>query len=359
MADGDAIEKYVRELEASLRRAGRPTEPLVDEARAHLYEDAARIARAEGCSDAEAARRAIARFGDVPEVVAASRRYGRTLAASVARISSLVMLAAFAWTDYSRSSSTSPMAGRSGAHSELLAGRFCFFARAHRSSSSSLLRALAGRGIASRWLTTALQLHAALALALLLTGSARRPSSLTQLRGRTGRSIYVVRGHRLPTSGCGSLIVRADACVRACARSVRSRRSSRSSEWPMSNRDAIDEYVRELEASLRRAARPTQPLADEARAHLHEDAARIAAAEGCGDAEAARRAVARFGVVGEVMRAVRRNSPDRRRASGARRDRAAARRGWPGRWSTRSAPASCGRRAGRICGYRSWPRSCS
>jgi len=97
MADGDAIETYVRELEASLRRAGRPTEPLVDEARAHLYEDAARIARAEGCSDREAAERAIARFGAVGDVIRSVRRNAPVTAARVARIATVMLAVAVAW----------------------------------------------------------------------------------------------------------------------------------------------------------------------------------------------------------------------------------------------------------------------
>jgi hypothetical protein len=97
MADGDAIDKYVRELEASLRRAGRPTEPLVDEARAHLHEDAARIAAAEGCGDAEAARRAIARFGVVGEVMRAVRRNSPIVAATLARIASIAVLLVLVW----------------------------------------------------------------------------------------------------------------------------------------------------------------------------------------------------------------------------------------------------------------------
>ena len=97
MGELDLIASYVRQLEEALTRAGRPTQPLVGEAAAHLAEDAARIARAEGCGEAEAARRAIARFGDVASVVRASRRHGRTLAASVARVASIVLLAVFAW----------------------------------------------------------------------------------------------------------------------------------------------------------------------------------------------------------------------------------------------------------------------
>jgi hypothetical protein len=100
MRDLELIEAYACALEEALVRAGRPAQPLVDETIAHLVEDAARIARAEDCSDEEAARRAIARFGDVSTVVRASRRYGRTLAASVVRISSLVLLAALAWVAF-------------------------------------------------------------------------------------------------------------------------------------------------------------------------------------------------------------------------------------------------------------------
>lgn len=97
MDDTDLIAAYARRLEAALRRAGRPTQPLVDETTAHLLEDAARIARAAGCSELDAARRAIERFGDVPAVVAAARRNGRALAASIARITSLLVFAVAAW----------------------------------------------------------------------------------------------------------------------------------------------------------------------------------------------------------------------------------------------------------------------
>jgi len=97
MDELDLIAAYARMLAAALVRAGRPVQPLVDEAVAHLLEDAARIARAEGCSEVEAARRAIARFGDVGTVVAAARRNGRALAASVARITSLVLFAVVSW----------------------------------------------------------------------------------------------------------------------------------------------------------------------------------------------------------------------------------------------------------------------
>ncbi|HXU72181.1 MAG TPA: hypothetical protein VN947_22785 [Polyangia bacterium] len=97
MDDLDLIAAYARRLEAALRRAGRPVQPLVDETTAHLVEDAARIARADGCSAQDAARRAIARFGDVPAVVAAARKNGRALSASIARVSSLVLLACVAW----------------------------------------------------------------------------------------------------------------------------------------------------------------------------------------------------------------------------------------------------------------------
>lgn len=97
MDDVDLIAAYAQRLAAALRRAGRPTQPLVDEATAHLHEDAARIARDEGCGADEAARRAITRFGDVATIVGAARRYGRTRAASVARISSIVLLVVLGW----------------------------------------------------------------------------------------------------------------------------------------------------------------------------------------------------------------------------------------------------------------------
>ncbi|HEY2744731.1 MAG TPA: hypothetical protein VGL86_08915 [Polyangia bacterium] len=97
MDELDLIAAYVRKLEEALARAGRPVQPLAGEAAAHLAEDAARIARAEGCGDAEAARRAIARFGDVSSVVAASRKNGRAFAASIARMSSILLLAVLGW----------------------------------------------------------------------------------------------------------------------------------------------------------------------------------------------------------------------------------------------------------------------
>ena len=170
MADGDAIEEYVRELEASLRRAGRPTEPLVDEARAHLHEDAARIAAAEGCGEAEATLRAVARFGRVAEVVAAARQHGRVAAASVARMASLVLLVALAWqiymdvTPYEGAMGWPLMGGTWSATTPflLLVGELVIV-------SAALWRALR-RGAAPRWLTTALQLHVALAGAMVLAG---------------------------------------------------------------------------------------------------------------------------------------------------------------------------------------------
>ncbi|MGZ3442899.1 MAG: hypothetical protein ACXVDD_25435, partial [Polyangia bacterium] len=97
MDDVDLIEAYVRELDEALRRAGRPTQPLVDEATAHLFEDAARIARLEGCGEGEAARRAIERFGAVAEVVAASRKHGGVSAVNVARVASVALVALLAW----------------------------------------------------------------------------------------------------------------------------------------------------------------------------------------------------------------------------------------------------------------------
>lgn len=97
MDDVDLIADYAQRLAAALRRAGRPAQPLVDEATAHLLEDAACIARDEACGRDEAARRAITRFGDVAAVVGASRRHGRALAASVARISSIVLLVVLGW----------------------------------------------------------------------------------------------------------------------------------------------------------------------------------------------------------------------------------------------------------------------
>jgi hypothetical protein len=89
----DAIAAYLRELETALRRAGRPTQPLVDEAAAHLLEDAARIAAAEGCDSAEAARRAVARFGSVGDILAAARKNAPMIAAAAARAATVVLAA--------------------------------------------------------------------------------------------------------------------------------------------------------------------------------------------------------------------------------------------------------------------------
>ena len=93
----DAIAAYLRDLERALARAGRPTQPLVDEAAAHLSEDAARIAAAEGCGDAEAARRAVARFGPVSDVIRSVRKNAPLAAAQVARVATLLVFAALAW----------------------------------------------------------------------------------------------------------------------------------------------------------------------------------------------------------------------------------------------------------------------
>jgi hypothetical protein len=95
--DEDAIAAYLRNLAESLRRAGRPTQPLVDEAAAPLHEDAARIAAREGCGDADAARRAVARFGAVEAVLRSVRRNGPLAAAQIARVATLMLFAALAW----------------------------------------------------------------------------------------------------------------------------------------------------------------------------------------------------------------------------------------------------------------------
>ncbi|HEX6839088.1 MAG TPA: hypothetical protein VF334_21060 [Polyangia bacterium] len=160
MDDVDVIEAYVRELERRLRRAGRPTEPLVEEARAHLFEDAARIAHAERCDDVEAARRAIARFGGVADVVAASRRYGRTLAASVARVTSPVVLAVLAW--YTLTDFLDPWPATAAERCSWL-----LFVVELTVMTVSLLRALA-RGRAGRILRIAVPLNGAVAAALVV-----------------------------------------------------------------------------------------------------------------------------------------------------------------------------------------------
>ncbi|HEY2744730.1 MAG TPA: hypothetical protein VGL86_08910 [Polyangia bacterium] len=168
MDDLDLIASYVRQLEEALARAGRPTQPLVDETAAHLVEDAARIARVEGCGDDEAARRAIAQFGDVSAVVAASRKHGRAIAASVARIASLVILAVFAWTAFETCVDEAMWPGPIE-HSDV-AWILLIFAEL-TGVTIVLFRALGGGG-ASRALILALQLNAAVALALLVAGVA-------------------------------------------------------------------------------------------------------------------------------------------------------------------------------------------
>ncbi len=172
MRDVDAIEAYLRELAAALRRAGRPTEPLVDEARAHLYEDAARIVARERCGDAEAARLAVERFGGVGDVVAASRKHARTLAASVARISSLVLVVVALW-EVSTDVAVWGWSTKADAPDALLVVELMF-------TTMLLWRALVGRG-GSRLASLALQLQAAMALAL-LAGAAATDLEL-QLRG--------------------------------------------------------------------------------------------------------------------------------------------------------------------------------
>lgn len=156
--DEDAIAAYLRQLEAALRRAGRPTEPLVDEAAAHLVEDAARIAAAERCSDAEAAGRAVARFGDVRDVVRAARR-NEPLAAGVARVVTLMLMVALVGEIVD--------AIRNGelvwppAADDL----WLTFAAELVLVSWSLWRAVVG-GVAPAWLRPALALQGALATAI-------------------------------------------------------------------------------------------------------------------------------------------------------------------------------------------------
>jgi hypothetical protein len=163
--DVDVIEAYVRALETALRRAGRPTEPLVDEARAHLFEDAARIAAAEDCGDDEAARRAIARFGAVGEVVAASRKHGRISAMNVSRAASVALMALLAWQTIGDLRDADGFMG--WPMTEPIQSPIWLVLVAELAVVSwALLRALA-RGTAPRWLATALQLQGAVAAALL------------------------------------------------------------------------------------------------------------------------------------------------------------------------------------------------
>ena len=163
MDELDLIAAYVRQLEEALTRAGRPAQPLAGEAAAHLCEDAARIARVEGCGESEAARRAIARFGDVSAVVAASRKHGRTLAASVARIMSIVVLAVVARGMFSTFVEGDYWPPEPGLPREMAPGMLLGVELIV--VSILLLRALAGRAV-SRALPIALQLNAAVALVL-------------------------------------------------------------------------------------------------------------------------------------------------------------------------------------------------
>ncbi len=178
MRDDDAIEAYVRALTAALRRAGRPAAPLVDEARAHLYEDAARIAARERCSDAAAARLAVERFGTVDDVVGASRKHGRALAASVARIASMVLLVVILWEVLSEIALWG-WSGADDAEAMLLIAELAL-------TTTFLCRALVGRGNA-RLASIALQLNAAMALAL-LAGAAAADLEV-QLRGHGRMSL--------------------------------------------------------------------------------------------------------------------------------------------------------------------------
>lgn len=165
MADGDAIETYVRELEAALRRAGRPTEPLADEARAHLYEDAARISVRERCGDREAAERAVARFGSVADVVAAARKNGRVSAANVVRVATAILMAMLVLKTVEDLRDADGFMGWPLAEPIwtpawlVLVGELALV--------SVVLWGALARGRAPRWLPTALRLNGAVAAALL------------------------------------------------------------------------------------------------------------------------------------------------------------------------------------------------
>lgn len=161
MDDRDGIEAYVRELEEALARAGRPTQPLVDEAAAHLLEDAERILRAERCSASEAAQRAIERFGSVDAVVRSARQNAPRLAAAVARVATVVLLVALAGEIVDQFQT-----GRLGWP---LTGQYLIFTFVAELVAVSVLlwRALAGRR-APAWLIPALIAQGAVALALFL-----------------------------------------------------------------------------------------------------------------------------------------------------------------------------------------------
>ena len=160
MDDMESIAAYARQLEEALRRAGRPLQPLVDEAIAHLLEDAARIARAEGCGDdgGGAARHRPLRRRRVGG--AASRRNGRALAASVARIASLVLLAVLGWQLMVTLVDEGLSTPADLAVTLALVGELAVM-------TLVLLRALAGR-TAPRLLSPLLALNGAVALALLV-----------------------------------------------------------------------------------------------------------------------------------------------------------------------------------------------
>lgn len=160
----DAIAAYLRELERALARAGRPPQPLVDEAAAHLHEDAARIAAAEGCGDAEAARRAVARFGAVGDVIHSVRDNAPMYAARIARVATVLLVSLLGWlmVDMLRDTRLGgwPIISE---NLELffwlpLVGELALVSRA-------LWRALRG-GDVPRWLPTALRLNGAVAFAL-------------------------------------------------------------------------------------------------------------------------------------------------------------------------------------------------
>ena len=180
MRDGDAIESYLRELEAALRRDGRPTEPLADEARAHLYEDAARIARAEGCNDEEAAQRAVARFGGVGDVMRAVRSNTPAATAQIARLATVLLGAFGAWevVDMIRSGALWPPSGED---------LWLSFPAELTLVSVALWRALRG-GRAGAWLRPVLALQGAVALTIFVL-----ESTMTMRLARSWTNVGVYR----------------------------------------------------------------------------------------------------------------------------------------------------------------------
>ena len=164
MGDRDAIEAYLRQLTGALRRAGRPIEPLVDEARAHLHEDAARIARAEGCDDGEAARRAVAHFGAVDAVLRSVRVNAPRHAARLARAATILVGLVLAWevVDAIVAGDLWPPSGED---------MWLTFVFELGAVGVFLWRALDGRGVAG-WLRPALAANGALGLALMVAEAA-------------------------------------------------------------------------------------------------------------------------------------------------------------------------------------------